>query len=126
MAESIPWLKSIQGVGRGIRPGTELQVMTAGTNGKSLVADIESDVFNPWRDAMRWCSRPHYAEYLDVDTGETYWKKFNREPKTADMHRANNIVRKNEDGTYEYVKSRKIGGLRKLTEKEIMWMLLHV
>lgn len=126
MTEPIPWLKATQSIGRALRPGTELQIMTAGTNGKSLVADIESDDFRPWRDAMQWRLCPHYTEYRDYGTGETYWKKFNRQPKIADMYRAINVIRKNEDGTYEYVKNCKTGEIRKLTEKEIMWMLLHV
>ena len=116
------WLKSIQSVGRGFRPGIEMKILTAGNRGysKSVWIDIESDDFKPFRETF--C--PHYAEYHDFDTGETYWKKFNRLPKTADLYRANNVIRKNEDGTYEYVKNRTDGDLRKLTEEETIWFIL--
>ncbi len=97
--------------------------MTAGSKtGKSVILDFESDDFKPWRETMR----PHYAEYIDFDTGETYWKKLSRLPAASCLYRANNVIRHNEDGTYQYVKNRKDGNLRQLTEDEIMWVLLHV
>ena len=121
MADSIPWFKSIQSTGRGFRPGMEIHTVTAGKNtGKTIIFDIESDDFKPWRETMR----PHYAEYRDFDTGDTYWKKFNRLPRSADLYRANNVIRKNEDGSYEYVKNRETGELRQLTEQETMWLIL--
>lgn len=115
------WLKSIQSVGRGFRPGMEIQVLTGSSgSGKSVVIDLESDEFKPWRLTFL----THYAEYTNCDTGEKYWKKFNREPKIADLYRANNVIRKNEDGTYEYVKNRETGELRQLTEEETVWLIL--
>ena len=115
------WLKSIQSVGRGFRPGIEIKMISGASDvGKSVILDIESDTFKPWREIML----PHYAEYHDFDTGETYWKKFNRKPKISDLYRANNVIRKNEDGTYEYVKNRQTGELRQLTEEEVMWFIL--
>lgn len=123
MADSIPWFKALQSKSRGFRPGMEVQMITAGSkNGKSVWVDIETDDFKPFRETFR----PHYAEYYDFDTGETYWKKFNRQPRSSDLYRANNVIRHNEDGTYEYVKNRKDGNLRQLSEDEIMWVLLHV
>jgi hypothetical protein len=117
------WINDIQSVGRGFRPGMEIQMITAGSkNGKSVILDFESDDFKPFREIFRL----HYAEYYDVDTGEAYWKKFNRLPTASNLYLANNVIRKNEDGTYEYVKNRKDGNLRQLTEEEIMWVLLHV
>ena len=105
------------------KPGIEIKVVSAGKNtGKTIVFDIESDDFKPWRISL-W---PHYAEYYDFDTGEKYWKKFDRQPRSADLYTANNVIRKNDDGTYEYIKNRETGELRQLTEEEIMWMLLHV
>lgn len=120
MADSIPWLKTIQSVGRGFRPGMEITILKSRNQGKSVFIDIESDDFKPWRETF--C--PHYAEYRDFDTGETYWKKFNRFPRSVDMYRADNIIRKNEDGTYEYVKNRETGELRQLTEEEAVWLIL--
>ena len=115
------WLKSIQSVGRGFRPGIEIKMISGASDvGKSVILDFESDDFKPWRATMR----PHYAEYRDFETGETYWKKFNRLPRSADLYRANNVIRKNEDGTYEYVKNRQTGELRQLTEEETMWLIL--
>lgn len=115
------WLKSIQSVGRGFRIG-EMTIASSGGRGssKSIILDIESDDFKPWREIML----PHYAEYRDFETGETYWKKFNRKPKISDEYSANNVIRKNEDGTYEYVKNRQTGELRQLTEEETMWFIL--
>ncbi len=117
------WLKSIQSAGRGFRPGMEVHTIIDGKDtGKTIVFDIESDDFKYWREIMR----PHYAEYRDHKTGETYWKKFNRLPKNMDSLRANTVIRKNEDGSYEYVKNRETGELRKLTEEEISWLILKV
>lgn len=116
------WIKAIQSKSRGFRPGMEITVMKSRQQGKTITIDIESDSFKPWREMMR----PHYAEYTNRETGEKYWKKFIRQPKTIDMYTANNIVRKNEDGSYEYVKNRETGELRKLTEKEAMWLILKV
>jgi hypothetical protein len=115
------WITDIQSKSRGFRPGMEIQMITAGSkNGKSVWVDIESDEFRPFRETFR----PHYAEYRDHKTGETFWKKYNKMPPNVMF--AYNVVRHNEDGTYQYVKNRKDGNLRHLTEDEIMWVLLHV
>ena len=117
------WLKSIQSVGRGFRPGIEIKIITSASRaGKTVRMDIESDDFKPFRETFR----PHYAEYFDYDTGETYWKKLNRLPSGPRLYTANNVVRHNEDGSYEYIKNRETGELRQLTEEETMWVLLHV
>jgi hypothetical protein len=121
MTDTIPWFKSIQSVGRGFRPGMEIQVLTGGTDSdKSIVFDIESDEFKPWRLTFL----THYAEYTNFDTGEKYWKKFKREPKRKDMMYADHVIRKNEDGSYEYIKNRTNGELRQLTEEETVWLIL--
>ena len=124
MADSIPWFKAMQSVDRGFKPGMEVHTITAGKDtGKSIVFDIESSDFNPWRETFR----THYAEYRDFDTGETYWKKFKRRPtRTLEIAAADNIIRHNADGTYEYIKNRVTGELRQLTEQEIAWLLLKV
>lgn len=122
MTDSIPWLKAVQSKSRGFRPDREITVLKSRQRGKTVAVDFGIDDFNSWR----WSRCLHYAEYRDYETGETYWKKFNRQPKVANMYSANNIVRKNDDGTYEYVKNRETGELRQLTEEETMWMLLHV
>jgi hypothetical protein len=115
------WLKTIQSVGRGFRPGMEIKMISGGTGAsKSVWMDFESDDFKPWRETFR----THYAEYRDHETGETYWKKFNRLPKSADLYEAYNVIRKNEDGSYEYVKNRQNDELRQLTEEEAMWLIL--
>ena len=117
------WINDIQSVGRGFRPGMEIKMISAGSKtGKSVWMDIESDDFKPFRETFR----PHYAEYRDFETGETYWKKLNRLPSGPRLYTANNVIRHNEDGSYEYVKNRETGELRQLTEEETMWVLLHV
>lgn len=122
MTDSIPWLKALQSKSRGFRPGMEITVLKSRQAGKTITVDFESDDFKPWRETFR----PHYAEYSDCETGETYWKTFSRHPKAGDMYMANMIVRKNEDGSYEYVKNRETGELRKLNEEETTWLILKV
>jgi hypothetical protein len=107
-------MKPIQSVGRAYLPGMEVKMLTAGKGKMSVFVNIE---FDAWL-------RPHYAEYRDFDTGETYWKKFNRLPRSADLYRAKNVIRKNEDGSYEYVKNRQTGEERLLTEQEVIWLIL--
>jgi hypothetical protein len=115
------WLKSIQSVGRGFRPGIEIKMITSVSDvGKTVRMDFESDEFKPFRETFL----PHYAEYRDFETGETYWKKFNRLPRIADLYNAYNVIRHNEDGSYEYVKNRQNDELRQLTEEEAMWLIL--
>ena len=115
------WIKSIQSVGRGFRPGMEIKMISGGTGAsKTVRMDFESDEFKPFRETFR----PHYAEYRDFETGETYWKKFNRLPRIADLYKAYNVIRYNEDGSYEYVKNRQNDELRKLTEEEAVWFIL--
>jgi hypothetical protein len=124
MADSIPWFKAMQSVSRGFRPGMEVKVVSAGKDvGDTMITvDIESDEFRPWRETFR----PHYAEYRDAVTFETYWKRLNRLPKMGDLFMAENVIRHNEDGTYEFIKNRETGELRKLTEQEIIWLMLKV
>ena len=114
------WIKSIQSVGRGFRPGMEIKMVSGVGPGKSVWMYIESDEFKPFRETFR----PHYAEYFDYDTGETSWKKLNRLPSGPRLYTANNVIRYNEDGSYEYVKNRMTGELRKLTEEETIWFIL--
>lgn len=124
MTDTIPWFKSIQSVGRGFRPGMEITILKSRNQGKSVfidsIIDIESDEFKPWRLTFL----THYAEYTNFDTGEKYWKKFKREPKRKDMMYADHVIRKNEDGSYEYIKNRTNGELRQLTEEETVWLIL--
>lgn len=115
------WFKSIQRVGRGFLPGIEIKMISGASDaGKSVILDLESDVFKPFRETFR----PHYAEYCDHNTGETYWKKFNRLPRPSDLYRAYNVIRHNDDGTYEYIKNSETGELRQLTEQETIWFIL--
>jgi hypothetical protein len=121
MANDISWINAIKS---GFKPGMEVKVVSSGKDvGKTLITvDIESDEFKPWRETFR----PHYVEYRNFDTGETYWKKFKRIPKMTDLYMANNVIRHNADGTYEFIKNRETGELRKLTEQEIIWLMLKV
>lgn len=116
MADNSPWFKALEGV----RPGMINVFMSSRQQGKTIIIDYESDDFKPQSKYI--C--PHYAEYTNYDTGEKYWKKFNRQLKIADMYSANNIIRNNDDGTYEYIKNRETGELRVLTEEEIIWLIL--
>lgn len=114
------WFKTLQNAGCGLRP-KELSVTIASRQaGKTVVLDYETydDPFK--REPMR----PHYVEYRDYDTGQSQWKIFNRRPLLREMHVANNVIRQNKDGTYEYVKNRDTGVLGLVPEKELTLMLL--
>ena len=125
MTNSIPWVKSIQSKGRGFQPGMGVTVLASGNNvGKTLIVDYESDDFRPWRDSLRERFVVHYAEYFDYDTGETFWQKFPRKPGSSQMYMANTIIKQNDDGTFSYIKNRKSGDLGKVSEEELMWIIL--
>ena len=114
------WIKSIQSLNRSIRKG-EMTIASSGGRGssKSIMLDIKSEDFIK---SFSETFRPHYAEYRDFDTGETYWKKYNRLPNR--MLNAYSVIRYNEDGSYEYIKNRFDEELRKLTDEEAMWLIL--
>lgn len=124
--KAIPWFESFQKIGRGFRPGMEVQVVSAGKNvGKSVVIlDYESEDFEPWKDTLRERFATHYAEYMNYDTGETFWKKFPRRPGLTNMHLANHVIKQNDDGTFSYIKNRTNGELCQVPEKELMWIIL--
>jgi hypothetical protein len=93
----------MQELEHGFRPGIEVKMVTGGSKtGKSVLLDLESDNFRTRSEI----NRPHYAEYADRDTGGTYWKKHNRLPTALSLYSADNIIRHNEDGSYEYIKIR--------------------
>ena len=115
------WIKQIQSVGRGFRPGMEINVISSGRQvGKTLILDYESDEFKPWRETFR----PHWAEYRDELTGDTYWKKSNKMPAMRFLYRADRIIRLDEDGTYRYVKNRYTGELNEVPKEEMAWIIL--
>jgi hypothetical protein len=116
------WVDSIQKLEHGFRPGIEVKMITGGSKtGKSVLLDLESDNFKPWRET----NRPHYAEYADRDTGETYWKKHNRLPTALSQYSAYNIIRHNEDGSYEYIKNRATGVTGStVSANDMAWIIL--
>lgn len=122
---NLPWLKSFQKIGRGIRNG-EITVFTgARHSGKSILnIDLESDDFQPWKDALRERFATHYAELMDYETGEMFWKKFPHRPGPGNMRIANHVIKQNEDGTFSYIKNRTNGELCQVPEKELMWIIL--
>ncbi len=91
-----------------------------------FVFDIESQE-NRIKILKSRDSRMYYAEYYNYESlPRTYWKKHNGPLKSSDSYRALNIIRANEDGTYEFIKNRTAGENRKLTEQEAVWFLLNV
>ena len=94
------WLKSIQSVGRALRP--TLHHVTSGTGktwtGKTWM-DIESDTFKPLR-------RAHWAEFTDHSNGTTYWKSYRRRPNSSDMFTADRVIEQYGDSAYRYIKDR--------------------
>ena len=91
------WLKSIQSVGRALRPNT-LHHVTSGT-GKTWKMDIESYAVKPLR-------RAHWAEFTDHSNGTTYWKSYRRRPNSSDMFIADRVIEQLGPGAYRYIKDR--------------------
>jgi hypothetical protein len=109
----------MQELEHGFRPGIAVKMMSR--TGKSVLLDLESDNFKPWHET----NRPHYAEYFDCDTGGTYWKKHNRLPPALSLYSADNIIRHNEDGSYEYIKNRDTGVTGStVSANDMAWIIL--
>jgi hypothetical protein len=103
------WVDSIQKLEHGFRPGIKVKMITGGSKtGKSVLLDLDSLGHHPFSSfrTQSEINRPHYAEYADRDTGGTYWKKHDRLPLALSLYSADNIIRHNEDGSYEYIKNR--------------------
>lgn len=122
---NLSWVDELEKAGKGFRPGMEIKYTSASAGvGKTIVfdsIDIESDDFKPWTAT----ALPHYAEYRDFKTGETHWKKFKRVPKMADLYTADNVIRKNVDGTYEYIMNCTTGKLGTVSSDEMAWIILQ-
>ena len=114
------WIKAIQSVGRGFRPGMEITVMKSLQSGKSLIMDLESD-FTDWTHVLR----PHYVEIYD-NSGEVKWFLYQKKPGMAVIYQANKVVRHNEDGSFEYIKNRDGTGVRVLDEQETKEFLFTI
>lgn len=113
------WMKSVQSLGRVLR-NKELTVVSAGNNlGKSIVMDIESD-YNNWQHVM--C--PHYAELYTENGWE--WFAYSRKPRLSVVYEAQKVVRKNEDGSLEYLKNRSGTGVGILDERETKEFLFTI
>lgn len=131
MPNQYPYVHT-QSLGRVLRAQGANSPVSEGTIWKKFVFDIESqDSFSNQIKILKTRDTCiHYAEYYRDRTGtlpaETYWKKHNGVPKISDSYRALNIIRANEDGTYEYIKNRNTSEKRKLTDQETMWFLLNV
>ena len=120
------WLKSIQSVGRGFRPGIEIKVISGASDvGKSVILDFESDDFNPFRESLHqmWCS--HYVEMYD-EPGVLRWFVYDRKPGSATIYQANRVVRHNKDGSYEYIKNRNGTGIKVLDEEDMKEFLFAI
>lgn len=130
MSNQYPYTQSL---GRALRSTGADSLESEGTIWKKFLFDFESQDVTSYRTIKILKTRDtctHYAEYYRDRTGplpaETYWKKHNGAPTLSDSYRALNIIRTNEDGTYEYTKKRNTGEQRKLTDQETVWFLLNV
>ena len=117
------WIKAIQGVNRGFRPGMEITVMKSRQSGKSLIVDFESSdgIFMDWQHVMR----PHYVEMHD-ESANLQWYLYNRKPSMSVIYEANKVVRHNEDGSYEYIKNRSGTGIKVLDEEDMKEFLFAI
>jgi hypothetical protein len=105
------WVKDIQSVNRGFRPGMEVNIATSRKNAKSVWIDgwTEWD----WEHVLL----PHWAEHISED-GERVWRSYTNRPPLSDLYHSNRVVLKNKDGTFEYIKNRDGMGERVLNEQE--------
>ena len=130
MSNQYPYVHT-QSLGRALRSTGVDSLESLGTIRKKFLFDFESRDVTSYRTIKILKTREtHYAEYYKDRAGplpkETYWKKHNGAPTLRDSYMARNIIRVNEDGTYEYTKNRKTGEERKLTDQETVWFLLNV
>ena len=115
------WLKQFQSVGRGLRTG-EITILKSRQSGNSMIIDIESD-FAGWKHVF--CT--HYVEMYSFDEGDFEWFAYPRKPSMSVMYEATKVIRKNEDGSFEYIKNRTGTGVKVLDreeEKEMTWIIL--
>lgn len=113
------WMKSVQSLGRGIR-NEELFVVAAGNNReKTIVMDMESD-YNNWQHVMR----PHYTELYTENGWE--WFAYSRKPRLSVIYEAKKVIRKNVDGSLEYLKNRSGTGVGILNERETKEFLFTI
>jgi hypothetical protein len=107
------WIKTIQSIGRGFRPGMEIKVISAGNrSGKSVIMDMESDTFTDWEHVLR----PHYVQMYAM--GSLAWFRYSKKPMLSILYEAIKVVRHNKDGSFEYLKNRDGTGGRVLNEEE--------
>ena len=69
---------------------------------------------------------PHWAEHPDGNGG-TIWKSYDKRLPLIEAAAANKVVRKNKDGSFEYIKNRGANDLAVMTkqeEKEFLFKIL--
>ena len=106
MNTMVDW-KNIQSVGRGIRPNKEL---------------FAEDFLIDWTHVLQ----PHWVEFTS-EKGDKKWRSYTKKPPLSHIYMANCVVRKNEDGTFEYIKNRAapLGRLfSEQEEKEFLFVIL--
>lgn len=67
---------------------------------------------------------PHWAEHPDGNGG-TIWKSYGK--RLPEIHAASTVVRKNKDGSFEYIKShgaKDFAIMTKQEEKEFLFIML--
>jgi hypothetical protein len=69
---------------------------------------------------------PHWAEVRD-ENGGTIWKSYDRALPLTEIYSANKVIRRNKDGSYEYIKNRGanyFGMMTEQEEKEFMFIMI--
>ena len=80
-------------------------------------SDAHNQAIKLWNSTWEFRNQPHWAEYCDGN-GETIWKHSDYMPSLLEQSTALKIVRKNEDGSFQYVKDRDGGKCGIMTEQE--------
>lgn len=108
------WVKDIQSVNRGFRPGMEVNIATSRKNAKSVWTDWNAD-WTEWDWEHVW--QPHYVEMYN-ESGQLQWYRYPKKPNMSVIYEATKVVRQNSDGSFEYTKNRAGTGIRVLNEEE--------
>ena len=69
---------------------------------------------------------PHWAEHPDGNGG-TIWKSYGKRLPITEIYAASKVVRRNKNGSYEYIKNRGANNLVIMTkqeEKEFLFIMI--
>jgi hypothetical protein len=113
------WLKDIQSIGRGIRNGEMSVVVASSRSGKSVIVDYESQGIEPTFKSMYGLQDTYWCHNPETDR----WTFHKNRPYYEYITGSDQIIARNEDGTYYWYKDRESGRNHELTEEELKSLL---